>query len=128
MRYVLLLTLLFFTNPAIAFSEYNCPVSNKWDKDKTYSQEMIEKWKYAVVIREHSDSAYLSRCSNDSSGKFTCDEYKVDRIEISAVLGSEIRKYYVFAGQFDVQLFENSMTFIENNGRGSIAMGTCTLK
>jgi hypothetical protein len=46
----------------------------------------------------------------------------------SSVLGSEIRKYYVFAGQFDVQLFENSMTFIENNGRGSIAMGKCSLR
>ena len=128
MRNFLLITLLFFANPAIAFTEYNCPVSNKWDTNNIYSQAMIDKWKYAVVIREHSDSAYLSRCSNDSSGKFTCDEYKVDRIETSSVLGSEISKYYVFASQFDVQLFENTKTFIENNGRGSIAMGTCTLK
>ena len=51
-------------------------------------------------------------------GKFTCDEYKVDRIEKSFLFESEIRKYYVFASQFDVQLFENSMTFIENDGRG----------
>ena len=126
MRYFLLITLLFFSNPAIAFTEYNCPVTKKWDTENTYSQEMIDKWKYAVFIREHSDSTYLSRCSNDSSRKFTCDEYKVDRIEKSSLFGSEIRKYYVFASQFDVQLFENTMTFIENNGRGSIAMGKCS--
>ena len=109
-------------------STYNCPVTKKWDTENTYSQEMIDKWKYTVLISEHSDVTYLSRCSNDSSGKFTCDEYKVDRIETSSVLGSEIRKYYVFASQFDVQLFENTMTFIENNGRGSIAMGTCSTR
>ena len=128
MRYFLLIMLLSLTNPAFAVTEYNCPVSSKWDTENTYSQEMIDKWKYTVLISELSDATYLSRCSNDSSGKFTCDEYKVDRIETSSVLGSEIRKYYVFASQFDVQLFENSMTFIENNGRGSLAMGTCTLK
>ena len=120
--------MLTFTNSAFAFTEYNCPVSSKWNTENTYSQAMIDQWKYAVVIREHSDTAYLSRCSNDSSGKFSCDEYKVDRIEKSSHLGSEIRKYYVFASQFDVQLFENSMTFIENNGRGSIAMGKCSTR
>ena len=128
MRYFLLITLLYFANPAIAYTEYNCPVSSKQDTDNTYPQEMIDKWKYTVLISEHSDATYLSRCSNDSSGKFTCEEYKVDRIETSSALGSEIRKYYVFASQFDVQLFEKTMIFIENNGRGSIAMCTCTLK
>ena len=126
--FISIIGLAILSNPAIAFTEYNCPVTNKWDTENTYSQEIIDKWKYAVVIREHSDTAYLSRCSNDSSGKFTCDEYKVDRIEKSSLFGSEIRKYYIFASQFDFQLFENSMTFIENNGRGSIAMGKCSLR
>ena len=118
---------LLFATPSWG-SIYSCPVSSKWDTENTYSQEMIDKWKYTVLISEHSDANYLSRCSNDSSGKFTCEEYKVDRIETSSVLGSDIRKYYVFASQFDVQLFEKTMIFIENNGRGSIAMGTCSLK
>ena len=129
MSRIILVTIAFLMLASSSWgSTYNCPVSNKWDTENTYSQEMIDKWKYTVLISEHSDATYLSRCSNDSSGKFTCDEYKVDRIEVSAVLGSEIRKYYVFASQFDVQLFENTKTFIENNGRGSIAMCTCTLK
>ena len=126
--FISIIALATLSNPAFAFTEYNCPVSSKWNTENTYSQAMIDKWKYAVVIREHSDTAYLSRCSNDSSGKFTCDEYKVDRIEKSSLFGSEIRKYYIFASQFDFQLFENSMTFIENNGRGSIAMGKCSLR
>lgn len=126
--FISIIGLAILSNPAIAFTEYNCPVSNKWDTNNIYSQAMIDKWKYAVVIREHIDSAYLSRCSNDSSGKFSCDQYKVDRIEKSSLFGSEIRKYYVFASQFDVQLFENAMTFIENDGRGSIAMGKCSLR
>ena len=126
MRHFLLIIMLSLSNNAFAVTEYNCPISSKWDTENTYSQEMIDKWKYTVLISEHSDATYLSRCSNDSSGKFTCDEYKVDRIETSSVLGSDIRKYYVFASQFDVQLFENTMTFIENNGGGSIAMGKCS--
>ena len=126
MRHFLLIIMLSLSNNAFAVTEYNCSVLKKWDTENTYSQEMIDKWKYTVLISELSDATYLSRCSNDSSGKFTCDEYKVDRIETSSILGSEIRKYYVFASQFDVQLFRNSMTFIENNGRGSIAMGTCS--
>jgi len=37
---------------------------------------------------------------------------------------ARIRKYYLFRSQFDVQLYPDS-SFIENNGRGSVAYGKC---
>lgn len=38
----------------------------------------------------------------------------------------KIKKYYLFRSQFDVQLFPD-LSFLENNGRGSIAYGQCRL-
>ena len=59
-----------------------------------------------------------------SAGKITCDSYDVDRVEVDPVV--RIKKFYVFGSQFDVQLFPD-LTFVENNGRGGIAFGRCTL-
>ncbi len=39
---------------------------------------------------------------------------------------SRIKKFYVFRSQFDVQVYPD-LSFIENNGRGGIAFGTCSV-
>ncbi len=83
-------------------------------RKNTYSQEMIDKWKYAVVIRVHSDSAYFAiKVGSKMTHQENSVVMSIRSIELRSFFGSEIRKYYVFASQFDVQLFENTMTFIE---------------
>ncbi len=52
----------------------------------------------------------------------TCDRYEVDKVVLDEV--ARIKKYYVFSSQFDVQLYSDGR-FIENNGRGTVAYGTC---
>lgn len=76
-----------------------------------------------MKIEETRTGAYLSRCSYALSvARVTCDRYEVDKVVLDDV--AQIKKYYVFRSQFDVQLFANQ-SFIENNGRGGIAYGTC---
>jgi hypothetical protein len=58
------------------------------------------------------------------SGRVTCDRYKINRVEIDPV--AKIKKLYVFRSQFNLQLFA-SLTFVEDNGRGSISFGTCQI-
>ncbi len=43
--FISIIGLAILSNPAIAFTEYNCPVLSKWDTENTYSQGMIDKWK-----------------------------------------------------------------------------------
>ena len=91
----------------------------------------IEKYKPSVRVVEVGSKAKVARCSfSPSEGKVTCDWYEVDRVEVAprGPLGLvNIRKYYVFRQQFDVQVFYDGKerTVIENNGRGGIAWGTC---
>jgi len=54
--------------------------------------------------------------------KITCDRYQMDTVVLDEQV--KIKKYYLFQSQFDVQLFAN-LSFIENNGRGSVAYGKC---
>ncbi|MCW9017086.1 MAG: hypothetical protein OQJ89_08990, partial [Kangiellaceae bacterium] len=85
----------------------------------------IQKWKFSVKISENKDGAYLYRCSFSSSvNNVTCDRYSVDKVEFDEHV--KIKKFYVFRNQFDVQLFSN-LSFVENNGRGSVAYGKCNV-
>ena len=67
----------------------------------------------------------LQPCSfSPSVHEVTCDRYEVDKIVFDEKVN--IRKYYAFRSQFDVQVFSD-LHFVENNGRGGIAFGKCNL-
>ncbi len=102
---------------------YECAVEAKLDSDTTYNSDQLDQWKFSVTVKDFGGAAELSRCSFSSiAGKITCDTYQVDRIERDDFVGHA--KYYHFHGQFDVQIFAD-LTFLENNGRGSVAFGSC---
>lgn len=106
-------------------SEYNCPVTKKFDPENTYTTEMIEKYQYMVKINQFSHATYIARCSySTSQGEITCDVYQPDHVVTDDRIGA--KKFYFFDSQFDVQLFPD-FTFVENNGRGSIAYGKCNI-
>ncbi len=115
-----------FSLPFSAFAvEYFCTVNKKYDSEYIYSKEQILKGKYSLKIKESNGKAFVARCSDSIiEKKFTCDWYKIDRIEFTKNVN--IKKYYYFSGQFDFQLFSN-LAFVENNGRGGIAYGKCEL-
>jgi len=103
--------------------EYYCFVEVKRDYDRIYSQTDLQKWKWGVKIVDTGDNAKISRCSFSSSADaVTCDDYVADYIHSDPFTG--IKKFYYFRGHFDVQLFTD-LSFIENNGRGSIGRGRC---
>lgn len=105
--------------------EYRCPVAGKRNLEAEYTPEQIAKWKYEVQVVDTGHTASLRRCSHSTiEGAVTCDEYEVDHIAYDSNVG--IKKYYYFRGQFDVQIFPR-MTFVENNGRGDLAWGTCEI-
>ena len=110
--------------PALAAAaEYDCTVEKKFDSENSYTQEHINKSQFSVKVEENSGGSFLSRCSfSTSANKVTCDRYKVDKVVFDENV--KLKKYYVFRSQFDVQLFSN-LSFVENNGRGGIAYGTC---
>lgn len=105
--------------------EYFCPVSKKQDFDNSYSLEQLSNSMFSVKVNHRDNLATISRCSYVSSqGKVTCDDYQVDYIHKDTNVGHV--KYYYFNGQFDLQVFSN-LDFIENNGRGSIGFGSCSI-
>jgi len=105
-------------------SSYECKVMKKYSVDLTNIMDSneIKKWNFSLEIIDEKVSK-LKRCSYVTSKKrVDCDSYDVDKIEFDPYV--KIKKFYVFKSQFDVQLFPD-MTFIENNGRGSISYGKC---
>lgn len=115
--------LLLYLPSLVVAAEYSCKVEKKFDPENSYAEDYIEKWQFSVKIEERNSNAFLSRCSfSTSANKVTCDRYQVDKVVFDENV--KIKKYYVFSSQFDVQLFSN-LSFIENNGRGSIAYGKC---
>jgi hypothetical protein len=77
------------------------------------------------VIVEDERTPAVQRCGfTPSAGRVTCDRYEVDRVEVDRNVN--IKKFYLFRAQFDVQLFSN-LSFVENNGRGGLAYGACKL-
>jgi hypothetical protein len=109
----------------VTAAEYECRVSKKLDFDRSYSVEQIQKFQFSNKIEELGGEAWVSRCSfSPSVGKVTCDRLKMDRIATDPNV--DIKKFYMFSAQFDLQLFPD-LTFVENNGRGGVSYGTCTL-
>jgi hypothetical protein len=133
LRYSVALFLISISFQAFAV-EYHCDVEDKVTFDKEnprYSEEAIKKWKFSVKVLDSGKSAVLKRCGYSSQSKeVTCDPYKVDYVTSSPLWSFkaeeylQIKKYYVFSGQFDVQIYPD-MSFIENNGRGVFAQGVC---
>lgn len=110
--------------PAYGQQSLNCLVDRKFDAvtGDSYSQEQLEELQFSARVNLTDET--LSRCSFvQSEGRVTCDTYPLDRMEVAAGY-VDIVKYYYFRGQFDLQIF-NGSSFVENNGRGSIASGNC---
>jgi hypothetical protein len=122
MQYTWMLLVLLM--PVLAAADaYECAVTRKVHIENEYTEAHLKQGQFSVKIEENEEGAYLSRCSFVlSQGKVTCDHYKVDKVVQDPYI--KVKKYYVFASQFDVQLFDN-MTFVENNGRADIAFGKC---
>lgn len=105
--------------------EYSCEVSRKFDSEREYPREQISKLQFSNRVEESKDGAYISRCSfAPSAGKVTCDRYKMDQVAFDENV--KIKKYYSFKSQFDFQMFPD-LSFVENNGRGGISYGKCTV-
>jgi len=101
-----------------------CRVKKKIDSERAYSQDDLNRFQFTVEVLPAGAKSKLRRCSySPSAGHVTCDEYEADYEVRDMATG--IRKLYYYRGQFDVQVFPNG-TFVENNGRGSIAFGTCS--
>lgn len=106
-------------------AQYKCIVKNKFDTENVYTDVQIKKSQFSLLIDEMPEATYVSRCSFSPSAKeVTCDKYQVDQIVFDKNV--KIKKFYVFDSQFDVQIF-STLTFVENNGRGGIAFGTCNI-
>lgn len=136
MKRLIILAILAMTSAANA-ETYYCPATAKYDAAPApsesnvqrfeYSAEYLAKWKFAVRFDWNKNGiSYLSRCSYTASvDAVTCDRYEVDQVDVSRPV-SPIVKAYVFRSQYNFQLFVESMTYIEDNGRGSIQYGSCT--
>jgi len=119
--FTLLISLLVTSSLAHSAS-YDCTVTKKYDFVRSYTQAQLDSLKFSVRIHD-SGKPKVDRCSvKPSEGKLSCDTYDVDRVEVDKHVG--YKKFYLFKSQFDVQLFPD-MKFIENNGRGGIALGVC---
>ena len=114
-----------FASDLLSASEYNCIVEKKFDHENTLTHKQIEDGQFSVKIKESNTDTFVSRCSfSPSVDTVTCDRYRVDKIVFDEYV--KIKKYYVFRSQFDLQLLPN-LSFVENNGRGGIAYGTCQI-
>ena len=122
MRWLAALILITIGSSVLA-EEYYCPVTAKRDFYGPYSVERLRLSQYSIRIIDDDSGAQLSRCylpSLDQEAK--CESFSVDRVELDAATGH--RKYYVFQAHYDVQLFEG-LSFVENNGVGTVAWGRC---
>lgn len=118
---------------------YTCMATSVTDGSGKWSKERLDKWKPGTIVKHYGykdGSPTVSRCSwSDIEGKRTCDIYPINRRFMTELMGGKmgfIDKFYYFVGMLDVQIFqitgESVFDYIENNGRGAIHRGTCTLK
>ncbi len=125
LKYLIISALM--TQPAYA-ATYECKVDKKYAADLSViqSKEEVEKYKFKITIKEGA-KVTLDRCSfAPSQNAVTCDTLEPDRVEFTNTQFVKIKKFYVTKSQYDFQIFEN-LIFVENNGRGSIASGKCTV-
>ena len=132
LRILLLATLMLISSGKHAQAEmWNCVVDRKIDSERTYTDANIQKWHARAALILTDAGALIARCglSIASGNRETCDYYDADKIERDPVTG--IIKAYYFKGQMDLQIYPNQNgtggTFVENNGRGAISFGTCTV-
>ena len=107
-------------------STFECKVEKKYSADLSVIQtkQEIEKYNFNINVQEGLETK-VRRCSfAPSQNGVTCDTYIADRIEFTNTQFVKIKKFYVTNSQYDIQIFED-MSFVENNGRGSIAYGKC---
>ncbi len=118
------LILFMMTNFAHAFT-YECRVTKKLGEHNVATESDLKKWQFSVKIYDTSQPE-LERCSfSTRTNRVDCDRYVVDRVVFDQNIN--LKKFYHFSSQFDVQLFRD-LSFIENNGRGGIAFGKCETK
>jgi hypothetical protein len=121
----ILLTLVSTTAMAAESKNYSCKVFRKFDKNQQYSSAKIKEMQFSNLVEESDMEAYVSRCGfQPSVGKVTCDRYKIDKVVNDSFVS--IKKYYLFNSQFDFQLYDD-LSFVENNGRGGISYGVCSI-
>ena len=115
---------LLFAASEASSAELYCRVTDKYDFEKIYSEAEIDEWKLSAQLEDQGNKAFVSRCSyTTNEGKVTCDRYEVDRIEYDENVN--IKKYYIFSSQYNIQIFYENLLFIEDNGRGGISYGNC---
>ncbi len=103
---------------SLSHAVYKCVPDRSIDINGSSNTDYITKYSpYTKIV-----ASTISRCSKDSKGKNSCDDYKVDKLEHDKNVN--IKKFYYFRGQFNVQIFSD-LTFVEDNGRGSIYFGKC---
>ena len=125
LKYLIIAALM--TQSAYA-ATYECKVDKKYaaDLSKIQSKEEIDYYRFKLTIKE-SPKFTIDRCSfAPSQNAVTCDILEPDQVEFTNTQYVKIKKFYVTKSQYDVQIFEN-LTFVENNGRGSIASGKCAV-
>ena len=121
----ILLTLLSTTAIALESKNHICKVLRKFDESQQYSSEKIKELRFSNIVEEGEKATHVSRCSlQPSAGKVTCDKYKIDKVVFDEFVN--IKKYYLFKSQYDFQLYDD-LSFVENNGRGGISYGICSV-
>lgn len=99
-----------------------CDATQKLDPGGSWSADRLRAGQWHVLLDDSTNPIVISRCSfATSQGRITCDDLQVDRI-VEDVFGG--RKYYVFSSQYDLQILPGN-SFVENNGRESVTLGTC---
>ena len=121
--------LLAMTLMLVSFSHagtFECKVEKKYSADLSVIQtkQEIEKYNFNINVQEGLETK-VRRCSfAPSQNGVTCDTYIADRIEFTNTQFVKIKKFYVTNSQYEIPIFKD-MSFVENNGRGSIAYGKC---
>ena len=122
-RILIASAMLLFTPWSSQPVQFRCDATQKIDPDGLWDAERLRQGQWHIMLDDFGEGASISRCSfAPSQGRITCDEYVVDRIEVDPNIGA--KKYYVFASQYDLQVFAG-LTFVENNGRESVMFGQC---
>lgn len=106
-------------------ADHECTVERKFDSERMYTAEQLKQGQFSTRVEETKTQTFVSRCSYASTeGKVTCDRYLVDKVEVDVAQG--IKKLYVFRSQYNLQIF-SGLTFVEDNGRGTISYGKCRM-
>ncbi|CAN1520623.1 hypothetical protein MCEKH45_01092 [Methylophilaceae bacterium] len=121
----ILLTIASLSVMAGQYKNYSCEVLSKFDRSQQYPTTKIKELQFSNIVEEGEKTTYVSRCDFQKSvGKVTCDRYKMDKMVFDEFVN--IKKYYLFKSQYDFQLYDD-LSFVENNGRGGISYGVCSV-